>query len=222
VASLIAVTLIVAVLTATGRSLARQAEEARGNASSFDLGNDILPGLTGWQRTRQSARDSWRWSIWHLGSSRAFEMSPVPVYVLSAIGSWGIGHLAGVPDGTWASMLTGYGGGAVVAVVLLALGARAIGRVQGGSLVEELGYARLIAASRIKPSSTDRSGRLWRIPLPHRQELTVVEVLNSTAEADGTYKRYFLRVPSEVRTAHEAVAWTFGVQRADYSPLVET
>ena len=39
----------------------------------------------------------------------------------------------------------------------------------------------------------------------------LVEVLNATAEQDGTRKTYFLRVPPTVRTAREAVAWTFGM-----------
>ena len=42
-------------------------------------------------------------------------------------------------------------------------------------------------------------------------------------EPDGTYRRYFLRVPPRMRTARQAVAWTFGVDRAkDYSVAFET
>ena len=40
---------------------------------------------------------------------------------------------------------------------------------------------------------------------------TAVEVVNGTAEADGSRKRYVLRVPSRMRTAREAVAWTYGL-----------
>ena len=42
------------------------------------------------------------------------------------------------------------------------------------------------------------------------EPLRVVEVVNSTPEPDGTYRRYLLRVPPTTRTAREAVAWTFG------------
>jgi hypothetical protein len=47
-------------------------------------------------------------------------------------------------------------------------------------------------------------------------------VINSTPEPDGRFKRYWLRVPPDTKTAHEAVAWTFGVPAKDYSPTVET
>ena len=36
------------------------------------------------------------------------------------------------------------------------------------------------------------------------------------------FKEYFLRVPPTMRTAHEAVAWTFGLTPEQYSPAIET
>jgi hypothetical protein len=50
----------------------------------------------------------------------------------------------------------------------------------------------------------------------------MVEVLNSTPEPDGTRKTYFLRVPPNLRTAREAVAWTFGLAGSQYRPERET
>jgi len=50
----------------------------------------------------------------------------------------------------------------------------------------------------------------------------MVEVVNSTAEPDGTFRRYWLRVPPWVRTARQGVAWTFDLSASEYSPLVET
>jgi hypothetical protein len=47
-------------------------------------------------------------------------------------------------------------------------------------------------------------------------------VTNSTAAADGTVRRYLLRVPPTVRSPREAVAWTFGVEAAGYHPTAET
>ena len=41
------------------------------------------------------------------------------------------------------------------------------------------------------------------------------EVVNATAEPDGSHRRYFLRVPPTARTAGEAVGWTFGFDNAD-------
>lgn len=50
----------------------------------------------------------------------------------------------------------------------------------------------------------------------------MVEVKNSTPEPDGTYKTYFLRVPPTVKSADEAVAWTFDLPAETYSPEKET
>jgi hypothetical protein len=49
-----------------------------------------------------------------------------------------------------------------------------------------------------------------------------VEVVDATAEHDGTRRRYALRVPPMVRTGREAVAWTFGLDAGDYEPLVQS
>jgi hypothetical protein len=50
----------------------------------------------------------------------------------------------------------------------------------------------------------------------------MVKVVNSTPKPDGTYKDYFLRVPPTVRTAREAVAWTFDLDPTVYAPVLET
>ena len=49
-------------------------------------------------------------------------------------------------------------------------------------------------------------------------KLTFVQVTNSTAELDGTYKKYFLMVPPEMKTCHDAIAWTFREKPEDYHP----
>lgn len=50
----------------------------------------------------------------------------------------------------------------------------------------------------------------------------VLEMVNSTPESDGTHRHVARRVPGRVRTAHEAVAWTFGLTREQYHPVVQT
>lgn len=69
------------------------------------------------------------------------------------------------------------------------------------------------------------------------QTLTAVQVINSTPEPDGTYKKVWLRVPSRgdrqgtrecqncgadiawpPRTAREAIAWTFRLCTKHYKP----
>ncbi len=70
----------------------------------------------------------------------------------------------------------------------------------------------------------DDFGKIWRCELqiddePHR----VVEVVNATAEPDGSYRRFLLRVPPTTRTAREGVAWTFGFDNpADYLLAAES
>src|SRR5262249_23597685 len=62
----------------------------------------------------------------------------------------------------------------------------------------------------------DDHGKLWHCTLTADDEpLHVVEVVNATPEPDGSYRRYFLRVPPASRTARQAVAWTFGFTNAD-------
>jgi len=47
-------------------------------------------------------------------------------------------------------------------------------------------------------------------------------VVNGTPDPDGSHRRYFLRVPPNVRTAHEAVAWTYGLTAREYEPRIRT
>ncbi|HEY9777142.1 MAG TPA: hypothetical protein V6C81_25480 [Planktothrix sp.] len=63
---------------------------------------------------------------------------------------------------------------------------------------------------------------LYRKQQPNDEPITLVQVRNSTPEPDGTYKEYFLRVPPTMRSAREAVAWTFGMTADQYKPDRET
>lgn len=45
---------------------------------------------------------------------------------------------------------------------------------------------------------------------------------NATAEADGTFKEYFLRVPPSITRARDAVVWTFGMRPSQYKPDLES
>jgi hypothetical protein len=58
--------------------------------------------------------------------------------------------------------------------------------------------------------------------IPGDEPLVMLECHNSTVERDGSRHRFFLRVPPGVRSAHEAVAWTFGVPAVEYVPSVES
>ncbi|GAA0669065.1 hypothetical protein GCM10010193_21210 [Kitasatospora atroaurantiaca] len=89
-------------------------------------------------------------------------------------------------------------------------------------MVEYYGYDRYLADSGAEPLHRDETGILWRIQLPDDEPVVVVEVVNSTAEPDGTFRTYWLRVPPGTRTARAGVAWTFGVTEVDYHPQRET
>ena len=54
------------------------------------------------------------------------------------------------------------------------------------------------------------------------EPITVVQVLNSSPEEDGHFKKYFLSVPPTMKTCAEAIAWTFRKEADDYHPEVET
>jgi len=52
--------------------------------------------------------------------------------------------------------------------------------------------------------------------------LKILKVVNATAEPDGTYKDYYLRVPPHTETARAAVAWTFGLKEEEYAPSAQS
>lgn len=58
----------------------------------------------------------------------------------------------------------------------------------------EEGQHEYIKAANAEKISTDDFGTLWRKEIKDDEDIMMVEVLNSTAEPDGTYKTYFLRV----------------------------
>lgn len=80
---------------------------------------------------------------------------------------------------------------------------------------------RFIAEGGAYRVSSDETGTLWRQRW-RWEAWAAVEVLNGTPEPDGTHKRYFLQVPPTMRSAREAVAWTYGLSEHRYRPLLRT
>jgi hypothetical protein len=94
-------------------------------------------------------------------------------------------------------------------------------------LIERYGLERFLNDSGAKKINEDECGVLYRkvftsADVMMDEPLVVVMVNNSTPEPDGSTKQYFLRVPPNVRTAREAVAWTFGMSEDDYAPGIES
>ena len=108
-------------------------------------------------------------------------------------------------------------------------------------MIEQYGAAALLKAAgattidQIGSSLTHEA--LYRLDLDGDEAIVMLEVVNQSPEPigyepespdqcvlDGNrwYKRYWLRVPPSMRTAHEARAWTFGVEPEQFAPLVET
>lgn len=89
-------------------------------------------------------------------------------------------------------------------------------------MLEHYGYEQYIVDSGAEPVQHDEAGRLWRVRLPGDEPITMVEVVNASAEPDGTFRRYWLRVPPHTKTAKAGVAWTFGLSEEEYRPVVQT
>ena len=87
-------------------------------------------------------------------------------------------------------------------------------------MVERYGPDRFIRDSRAQAIDHDeRWGTLYRREIAGDEPLLMIEVVNRSPESDGTFRRYMLRVPPATKTALEAVAWTFGMQTAEYARL---
>ena len=82
--------------------------------------------------------------------------------------------------------------------------------------VDRLGWERFLATASAELRAQDDYGKLWATTVRiDGERVQLVEVVNATAEPDGSHRRYFLRVPPTTRTAREAVGWTFGFDNAD-------
>lgn len=89
-------------------------------------------------------------------------------------------------------------------------------------MMEIFGESRYLMESNAKAISWDQYGTLYQLEIPGDEPLCMVRVRNSTSEPDGTFKYYFLRVPPTIKTATEAVAWTFGFEERKYRPQHQT
>lgn len=83
-------------------------------------------------------------------------------------------------------------------------------------MIEKYGWDYFVKGR--EPVQQDDWGTLWRLP-GEREEVVLVEVVNATPEKDGSFAHYFLRVPPHMRTAKEAVAWSFAEEERGYGAL---
>ncbi len=90
-------------------------------------------------------------------------------------------------------------------------------------MLDRYGIKKFLVDVGAKEVQRDECGILYRHNFHEALEpIVMVEVTNSTKEPDGTYKKYFLRVPPNITTAKAGIAWTFNMDMNDYSPVVQT
>lgn len=89
-------------------------------------------------------------------------------------------------------------------------------------MIDMFGLDKFMLAAGARKIHTDETGSLYMKDILDDEPIVLVEVINRTPEPDGHFKRYFLRVPPNIRTAREAVAWTFGLRPEHYKPVRET
>jgi hypothetical protein len=89
-------------------------------------------------------------------------------------------------------------------------------------MIEQYGVGRYLIDSGAAEVQRDKFGVLYCQRIDDGEPLAMVRVNNSTPEPDGSIKEYFLRVPPHMRSAEEAVAWTFGLTQEEYNPSIET
>lgn len=89
-------------------------------------------------------------------------------------------------------------------------------------LIERFGLDNYLRAGKCVKLHQDAVGILYRMNLPGDEPILVVQVTNSTAEPDGSFNEYFLRVPPHIVRARQGVAWTFGLAEDVYYPIDES
>ena len=87
-------------------------------------------------------------------------------------------------------------------------------------LLERFGYDNYIQKVEASVIDHSRWGTLYEIPVVNREPIRIVKVVDGTPAKDGTRRQYFLKVSPKIKTALEAVAWTFNMPINDYQKLV--
>ena len=88
-------------------------------------------------------------------------------------------------------------------------------------MIDVMTPERFIAEGGAYRVSQDETGVLWRQRW-RWEAWAAVEVVNGSPEPNGTFKHYFLQVPPNMRSAREAVAWTYGLPEQRYRPVTRT
>lgn len=90
-------------------------------------------------------------------------------------------------------------------------------------LIDIMTPERLVTTGAARCLSQDETGILWGMTWQHRgitvDKWSGAEVMDGTPGPNGARRRYVLPVPANLRTAREAVAWTYGMSDRQYAGL---
>jgi hypothetical protein len=89
-------------------------------------------------------------------------------------------------------------------------------------LIERFGLGRYMSQCGAAEVHRDACGVLYRLDQRLDEPIIAVRVANATPGPDGVFEEFWLRVPPSMRTATEAVAWTFGLSPEEYTPLLQS
>lgn len=90
-------------------------------------------------------------------------------------------------------------------------------------MIRRYGIERYLLDIGAEVVSDDAFGTLYRLQsTAGRFGRQILRVVDATARADGSRNEHFLQVPMSVKTAREAVAWTFTMSAEQYAPSINT
>lgn len=89
------------------------------------------------------------------------------------------------------------------------------------TMVDLLGYAEFCRRAKFKVIDTDIDGGGQKRELLHMPQKDDVDIVIIHVKCPSTRNEYHLRVPANIKTCAQAVAWTYTKEESDYAPLVE-
>jgi hypothetical protein len=90
-------------------------------------------------------------------------------------------------------------------------------------MMQRYGIGRFLADDTVTILDESKFGVLYSCIVPYEIEpLVMLQVKDSVAETNGSCREHFIRVPPYMKSAHEAIAWSFFLSPQQYHPKVES
>jgi hypothetical protein len=90
------------------------------------------------------------------------------------------------------------------------------------AMIEIFGEQRYLVEGGAELVHSDGYGDLYRKNVPDDEPLVMVRLINTTPEPDHHHKIYYERVPPDVQTAEQAVAWIGGLEVGQFEFVSES